>query len=374
MPFTIIQGDLAAFRADALVNAANSGLQQGGGVCGALFAAAGRKSMQEACDSIAYCAPGQAVVTPAFDLPARYVIHTVGPVYRGGDHGEEDILRAAYTNSLKLAQALKLSSIAFPLISSGIYSYPRDEALRVAKDSIRSFLDSQEDELDVTLVLFNKDDLRINEQVRGEIRRLIAQAEYERTDRLSLQLETLRSRRAPPVQSPASPKPSGIRRFQKKRAREKHMPYGIEQDQAFDALPADAAQAPHLQLEELVARVDEGFSATLLRLIDLKGMTDVATYKRANLDRKHFSKIRSNPAYAPSKQTALALAIALELDREETQSLLAKTGYALSPAQMGDIIVGYFIDHRIFDIDEINAALFEFDQQLLGGGRLHQGG
>lgn len=374
MPFTIIQGDLAAFRADALVNAANSGLQQGGGVCGALFAAAGRKSMQEACDSIAYCAPGQAVVTPAFDLPARYVIHTVGPIYRGGDHGEEDILRAAYTNSLKLAQALKLSSIAFPLISSGIYSYPRDEALRVAKDSIRSFLDSQEDELDVTLVLFNKDDLRINEQVRGEIRRLIAQAEYERTDRLSLQLETLRSRRAPPVQSPASPKPSGIRRFQKKRAREKHMPYGIEQDQAFDALPADAAQAPHLQLEELIARVDEGFSATLLRLIDLKGMTDVATYKRANLDRKHFSKIRSNPAYAPSKQTALALAIALELDREETQSLLAKAGYALSPAQTGDIIVGYFIDHRIFDIDEINAALFEFDQQLLGGGRLHQGG
>jgi O-acetyl-ADP-ribose deacetylase (regulator of RNase III) len=374
MPFTIIQGDLAAFRADALVNAANSGLQQGGGVCGALFAAAGRKSMQEACDSIAYCAPGQAVVTPAFDLPARYVIHTVGPVYRGGDHGEEDILRAAYTNSLKLAQALKLSSIAFPLISSGIYSYPRDEALRVAKDSIRSFLDSQEDELDVTLVLFNKDDLRINEQLRGEIRRLIAQAEYERADRLSLQLETLRSRRAPPVRSPASPKPSGIRRFQKKRTREKHMPYGIEQDQAFDALPADAAQAPHLQLEELVARVDEGFSATLLRLIDLKGMTDVAAYKRANLDRKHFSKIRSNPAYAPSKQTALALAIALELDREETQSLLAKAGYALSPAQTGDIIVGYFIDHRIFDIDEINAALFEFDQQLLGGGRLHQGG
>jgi len=125
MPFTIIRGDLAAFRADALVNAANSRLQRGGGVCGALFEAAGPQRMQEACDAIAYCAPGQAVATPAFDLPARYVIHAVGPIYRDGRQGEEDILRAAYTNSLKLAQALKLSSIAFPLISSGVYSYPR---------------------------------------------------------------------------------------------------------------------------------------------------------------------------------------------------------------------------------------------------------
>ena len=122
MPFTIIRGDLAAFRADALVNAANSRLQRGGGVCGALFEAAGPQRMQEACDAIAYCAPGQAVATPAFDLPARYVIHAVGPIYRDGRQGEEDILRAAYTNSLKLAQALKLSSIAFPLISSG-FSY-----------------------------------------------------------------------------------------------------------------------------------------------------------------------------------------------------------------------------------------------------------
>ena len=377
MPFTIIRGDLAAFRADALVNAANSRLQRGGGVCGALFEAAGPQRMQEACDAIAYCAPGQAVATPAFDLPARYVIHAVGPIYRDGRQGEEDILRAAYTNSLKLAQALKLSSIAFPLISSGVYRYPREEALRVAKDSIRSFLDSQEEEeLDVTLVLFHKDDLRIDEQVRSEIRRLIAQAADEDADRLSSRLEYMRGRHAQLDRSPPSPRPSRAGIFKKKRPREKQAPFSREQAEALKAMPmsTEAAQASQLQLEELIARVDEGFSATLLRLIDLKGMTDVATYKRANLDRKHFSKIRSNPAYTPSKQTALALAIALKLDREETQSLLAKAGYALSPAQAGDIIVGYFIDRGIFDIDEINAALFEFDQQLLGSGRLHQGG
>jgi O-acetyl-ADP-ribose deacetylase (regulator of RNase III) len=153
MPFTIIRNDITKVRVDAIVNAANTGLAQGGGVCGAIFKAAGARELQAACDKLAPIKTGEAVITPGFALPAKYVIHAAGPVYRGGGHGEEELLRAAYTNALKRAVENNCESIAFPLISSGIYGYPKDEALRVATAAIRDFLG--EHDIDVSLVVFD---------------------------------------------------------------------------------------------------------------------------------------------------------------------------------------------------------------------------
>lgn len=367
MPLTIVQGNLAAFRADALVNAANSQLKEGGGVCGALFSGAGRKAMQKACDAIGHCAPGEAVLTPAFDLPARYVIHTVGPVYLDGTQGEESTLRNAYTNSLKLAKAFHLQSIAFPLISSGIYGYPREAALRVATESIRAFLKEQEEELDVALVLYDKTYLRLDEALREQIDSLLKQSQYDLAKRLRQREESRRNRR-----------------FSNKAELEaSEMLYREElREETLNDLPFPASSAEYSRrilrkelfeleavptsLQQRIDHQDEGFSASLLKLIDQKGLTDAQVYKRANLDRKHFSKIRSNPNYTPGKQTVLALAIALRLSRGETENLLARAGYALSPSRKADIIIGYFIDKQIFNIDTINSTLFAFDQSLLG--------
>lgn len=152
MSFQAVHGDITTFAADAIVNAANNALLQGGGVCGAIFAAAGARELSAACAEIGYCATGEAVATGGFRLPAKYVIHTVGPVWRGGESGEERLLRACYRNSLALAKSLQIKSIAFPLISGGIFGYPKERATAVAISEIGKFLETNE--MDVSLVLY----------------------------------------------------------------------------------------------------------------------------------------------------------------------------------------------------------------------------
>ena len=338
MPLTIIHGDIARFQADALVNAANSRLQAGAGVCGALFEGAGSEQIQAACDAIGFCPPGSAVITPAFHLSASHVIHAVGPVYQDGTKGEMETLTSAYTSALALAQEHRLRSIAFPLISSGTYGYPREEALSVAIAAIRGFLDKQEEELDVSLVLYNKEDGRLNRNLRAILDRRLGQARDElaygdilyndaapEMSQVELSRDLTRMRN---ITAPSAPRQKG--------------------------------------LEEVIKEVDEGFSTTLLKLITDKNRLDSEVYKRANLDRKHFSKIRGNPNYTPSKRTVLALCVALELNLRETEDLLSRAGYALSPSKKSDLIIGYFIQSHQFDIDRINMALFEYDQELLG--------
>ncbi|NLX83246.1 MAG: macro domain-containing protein [Clostridiales bacterium] len=342
MPLSIIKGDITQVRADALVNAANEWLREGGGVCGALFKKAGRQQMKAACEQLGGCAVGQSVVTPAFDLPARYVIHAVGPMYQDGQRGEEALLQSAYHSALALASNLGLRSIAFPLISSGIYGYPKQEALQVAKRSIRAFLNTQEEELHVTLVLYNQADAQLDPQLRKLLSELIKNAQLSEAHRLHREAAASRD----------------IRYLRSIAADE------ALKSQEHDLLMAQPAAA--YGLEELIGRMDEGFSASLLKLIDKKGLTDAQVYKRANLDRKHFSKIRSNPNYTPSKLTVLALVIALQLRRDEAEDLLSRAGFALSPSHKTDIIVGHFIDQQVYSIDTINTALFAFDQSLLG--------
>lgn len=333
MPFNIIRQDITKMEVDAIVNAANTDLAMGGGVCGAIFKAAGTSDMKEACDKLSPIKTGDAVITPGFKLPAKYVIHTAGPVYRDGKSGEAKQLRSCYLNSLKRAVENKCESVAFPLISSGIYGYPKEEALSVATKAIQDFL--ADHDLNIYLVVFDKNAFAVSEKLLGQVESYIDENYIdEHDDRrrkfIDIERETLQDR------------------------------YIVS-----EALPMEAPM-PSLGVGGLMDNLDESFSQTLMRLIDTKGMTDVEVYKRANIDRKLFSKIRKDNGYMPSKRTAIALAIALELSIEETDDLLERAGYALSHAIKFDVIVEYFIINGRYNIFEINEVLFKYDQPLLG--------
>lgn len=359
MPLQIIRQDITKLDVDAIVNAANTSLRQGGGVCGAIFAAAGPERLQRACDRIGHCQTGEAVITPGFDLPAKYVIHTPGPVWRGGNFGERELLSACYRNSLELAKKYRLKSIAFPLIASGIYGYPKGEALAVAIEAIGAFLLQQE--MEVILAVYDKRAYTLSDKIFHAVRAYIDQRYVDDRQKLygrSMRLgeELCQCNDAAPARAfeeldAAAPPPCAAPRLaaaapQQERREEKN--------------------ALTLNLSQFLQRRQEGFSAQLMRHIDRKGLKDSDVYKRANLDRKLFSKIRSNPDYRPSKRTALALAVALELNLDQTTDLLRLAGLALSPSSKGDLIVQFFIEQGNYNIFEINEALFAFDENLLG--------
>lgn len=350
MPFSIVRQDITEMGVDAIVNAANTQLQMGGGVCGAIFQAAGAAQMQAACEKLAPVRTGQAVITPGFSLPARYVIHTPGPVYSRWKKARcRCLLHASYTKSLELAAAKGCGSIAFPLISSGIYGYPKDEALEVAREAVMQFLDSHD--MTVYLVVFDKSAFRISQSLLGKVESYIDEHyiddRYPKEQIRSRQLlETEKEAEAPPSlkgKAPSPQKPSTPR--------------------AAAFIDIAAAMGG---IDSLLNHLDEPFSEALLKLIDAKGKTDVEVYKKANIDRKLFSKIRKGKGYTPKKPTILALAVALELTLPETDSLLGRAGYALSHASKFDVIVEYFIVSGRYNIFEINEVLFAYDQPLLG--------
>lgn len=340
MPFAIVREDITRMRVDAIVNAANTRLQMGGGVCGAIFRAAGETALQDACDVLGGCETGKAVITPGFRLPAKFIVHTPGPVWRGGGYHEEALLRDCYLHSLQLAVDNGLDSIAFPLISSGIYGYPKREALSVATAAIRDFL--RDHDMDVFLTLFDKEALEEGNALFGRVEAFIDQHYVD-------------------AHTPLARRLNEAEHFYETELRSASL---------LDDVPypcaAPMAAMPPTGLDRAVGRLDEPFSKTLLRLIDLKGMTDVEVYKRANLDRRLFSKIRSNPMYMPAKRTVLALAVALELTPGEAEDLLKRAGFALSRSQKLDVIVEYFLREGQYDIFEINETLFYYDQPLLG--------
>lgn len=337
---------------DAVVNAANTELKMGGGVCGAIFKAAGPKELQEACDKMAPIRTGEAVISPGFRLAAKYIIHTAGPIYNGSRAEEsEKLLRLSYENSLKLAVDQGLESLAFPLISSGIYGYPKEEAFRIASQTIQAFLEKED--LNIYLILFDKESYKLSRELIGDIEAYIDE-NYVETH-----------------QNPRSSLETGLASYLRLPAKLKQKLYEEEASTAFsaEAMSAEAEEAKLGSAEDLsslIADLDEPFSTLLFKLIDLKGMSDVEVYKRANIDRKLFSKIRSNKAYNPSKRTVMALAIALRLSLDESRELLRRAGYAFSHAVKFDVIVEYFITHEIYDIFQINEVLFEYDQMLLG--------
>ncbi|MBE6536893.1 MAG: O-acetyl-ADP-ribose deacetylase [Ruminococcaceae bacterium] len=340
MPLKIVRNDITKMKVDAIVNAANESLLGGGGVDGAIHRAAGSGLLAE-CRTLGGCKTGKAKITGGYNLLAKYVIHTVGPIYDDGKHGEKALLESCYRESLALAKANQCETVAFPLISSGAYRYPKDQALKVAIDVIGGFL--LENDMTVYIVIFDKASYKISEKLFSDI------AEYiddnyvdERTDR----------RRDRNCRNTFSTMASSVGRV-------------ISDDDFFEMCDYKA-MLPENDLEAKLKQMDESFSQMLLRKIDEKGMSDVECYKKANIDRKLFSKIRSDVNYKPSKPTAIAFAISLELTLSETEDMLRKAGFALSHSNKFDIIIEYFISKGNYNVFEINEALFAFDQSLLG--------
>lgn len=350
MPLQIVRNDITLMKVDAIVNAANSSLLGGGGVDGCIHKAAG-PGLKKECRTLGGCRTGDAKITGGYDLPAKYVIHTVGPIWHGGDRGEEELLESCYRRSLQIAAEHELESIAFPLISAGAYGYPRAAALNVAVRTISRFL--EESDMLVYIVVYDRRSYEIGTGLYDDITAYIDENYVDEHPASRYRSDILMTARQ---SMPAHPRAQADRR--EKTAR--------PESTAPCEEAAECYQAMGSSLEDALSRLDESFSEMLLRKIDERGLTDAQCYKKANIDRKLFSKIRSNPQYRPSKPTALAFAVALELTLPETQELLEKAGFALSHSSKADIIVEYFILNGNYNIFEINEALFAFDQNLLG--------
>ncbi len=340
MPFQIIRNDITKVKADIIVNTANPRPVFGSGTDSAVYAAAGAEALLAEREKIGDIAPGQAAVTPAFALPAKYIIHTVGPVWQDGLHGEKDILRACYENALALAAEYKAKSIAFPLIATGVYGFPKDAALNIALSEIGRFLLTHE--MNVILVVLGREAFALSEQLVGSIDAYLDEHQVRELEKAEYAddcvLEIFRRRQA--AQQPADICTPSFHSI----------------GNSCDARP----------LDEILSGAGDTFQQRLFRLIDQSGMDDVTVYKKANIDRKVFSRIRCKPDYQPTKKTAVAFAVALRLSLPEMQQLLACAGFALSPGDKSDLIISYCVQHGIYDIFEINAVLFQYGQPLLG--------
>ena len=322
MPFKIIRNDITKFKADAIVNTANPEPVIGGGTDSAIYKAAGSDELLAERKKIGNIAPGQAAVTPAFALPAKYIIHTVGPAWIDGDHGERDILRSCYETSLELASELNSESIAFPLIATGVYGFPKDEALQIALSAIQKFLLTHD--MAVTIVVFDKGSFELSGKLFAGIDEYIDEHYAADTADTEYRFPGMNSRSY----------------YERERS---HLPRQQQKDTSLD---------------EALKNPGESFSDMLIRLIAERGLTEPEVYHKAFIDRKLFSAIRCKPGYKPKKQTALALAVALELDMPTTRILLAKAGYAFSDSDKTDLVVEYFIKHRHYNIIDINLALY----------------
>ena len=362
MPFQIIRSDITKVKVNVIVNTANPYPVIGSGTDSAVYHVAGEQKLLAERRKIGNIAPGQVAVTPAFKLPAKYIIHTVGPVWEDGNHGERDILRSCYEKSLNKAVELKAESIAFPLIATGVYGFPKDEALNIALAEIGKFLLTND--MKVILVVFDRKAFELSSQLVGDIDefiddhgvQIVREAEYgsgmDRLERRRMELtsvladEELYHRRAELID--------------------------VEED-LFDGASAPMApmNAPYMDmgdesLDDMLQNTGDTFQQKLFQLIDASGMDDVTVYKKANIDRKVFSRIRCKEDYKPKKKTAVAFAIALQLDMPTMLDLLSRAEIAFSPSNKFDLIITYFVTHGIYDIFEINAALFKYGQPILG--------
>ena len=390
MPFRIVRNDITRVAADAIVNTANPEPTYGSGTDAAVYKAAGEEELLAARKKIGRITPGECAVTPAFKLPAKYVIHTVGPAWNGGTHGEFETLRSCYRKSLLLADQLGCESIAFPLIAAGVYGFPKDKALETALDVIREHL--EDSDLDVTLVVFNPGAFRIaqglSERVEAYIDENYVQAqtaaEYGGADEEQMREQREARRRREYAASeafwnqtvsmdafepPAEPKAAAPKPAAPMPLPSAAMPHEAP-DHAFSrpvgAASSSAPKPKKLSLDEVMKHLGESFQSRLLRMIDERGLADAEVYHRANISKQVFSKIRCSEDYIPKKKTVLALAVGLRLNLDDTKDLLAAAGFTLTNNSLFDVIMSFCIESEMYDIFEINELLFKYGQPYLG--------
>lgn len=394
MAFQIVRNDITKITADAIVNTANPEPTFMAGTDSAIYLAAGADELLAERAKIGPIAEGEVAVTPAFDLDAKYIFHTVGPVWNGGGEGEKETVRKCYLNCLKKACELGIESIAFPLISTGVYGFPKAEALLIATSVFSEFL--ADHELDITLVVFDNESFTLSGKIFAGVNEYIDEnyaaekisEEYAFTGAAasgsgfgaaasgagfeSTAAEVCEDKEAALIEEREKER-------EERRSRRKNLLHSVRDYTGLEArgksamavsaasmAQMEAASKPQRSLDDVVKNVSETWSQSLLRLITEKGYTDTEVYKRANADRKLFSKIRSNKDYQPKKATALAFALALKLNIDETKDLLGRAGYALSKSSITDLIVEYFIENQVYDIMTINLALYEHNEPLLG--------
>ena len=316
MPLQIIRQDITKIECDAIVNPSNEMLFPTGGTDLAIHEAAGPELLRQ-CLVIGGCETGEAVITPAFNLPCRYVIHTAGPVWEGGNSGEETLLVSCYSNCLKTAEENGCRSIAIPLISSGLYGFPKEKVLKTAISTISSFL--FENEMLVYLVVFDKTSYELSEKLFSSIQTYIDDNYVQKTC------------------------------------------YDCCKSSVMYSMSECCAMS---SIDDYIV-LDESFAQKLIKLIDAKGMDDVACYKRANVSKQTWHKLMTDKNYKPNKKTAVSFAIALELTLQETQNLLSSLGFVLSDSSLSDVIIKYCLENSVYDVFEIDSVLFKYDQETL---------
>lgn len=400
MAFQIVRNDITKITADAIVNTANPEPTYMAGTDAAVYEAAGAEKLLEERRKIGCIAPGEVAVTPAFNLDAKYIFHTVGPIWEGGDNGEKETVKKCYENCLKKADELGIESIAFPLISTGVYGFPKTDALLIATGVFSEFL--ADHELDITLAVFDNESFELSGKIFADVDEYIdehyvdAKTDEEYSFGASMAngsgfgaaaicgasfsadrdmadesvIDACEEAEEPEEKPGIMHRLRGIRSRNAMRVEEARSIAPQRDEAAMIPPPAAveaAAKAPKKRsLDDVVKNLTETWSESLLRLVDEKGFTDVEVYKRANVDRKHFSKIRTDKNYLPKKRTALAFALALKLNIDEAKDFLGRAGYAFSPSSKTDLIVQYFIENEVYEIMTINIALAKHNEPMLG--------
>lgn len=327
MPLQIVQKSIAEMCCDAIVDPTDSSYSGSGGADRAIHAAGGFP-LELFCSGLAPLKPGKTAVSPGFGLPCKRIIHIIGPVWQGGDHNEEELLRDCYINAIVTAKMLCARSVAFPLISSGRFGFPKDLVLSIAVDTISKYMMADDPDREFYICIPDRNAFVVTKE--DVLNKYLDDRRSELEDMTELACCSCESL---PPRSAASPK---------------------------------AMRATKEELSDWLKKQDDSFAVTLLKLIDKKGMSDVECYKKANVTRKTFWKINNSASYKPSKQTVLAFAVALELNMDETEQLLRSAGFSLSHNNTFDLIVEFYITNGIYDIFEINSALYRYDQLCLG--------
>jgi len=366
MPLQIIHRDITKTHCDAIVNPTDCFYSGSGGADLAIHQAAGAE-LDRACGELAPIDFGEVAATRGFRLPCKYIIHTMGPIWEGGDKSEPVLLRSCYLNALIKAKRLGARSVAFPLISAGTFGFPKDKALRIAIEAISDYLFSVDSEMEVYICVLDRSAFELSKGIA--LREYLNRSKRFVYENHALKMERVRGKSSESLLRKEAKEEAGLCPDVYD---EPHAPAAASSPRPMCSSPAEAMvekpklSKPQSSLEKWIKMQDDTFPVLLLKLIDKKGMTEVECYKKANIHKNVFWKIKNDSKHKPSKPTVIAFAIALELSIEETNALLKSAGFALSHNNLFDMIIEFYIINKVYDVFEINEALYQYDQSCLG--------